>query len=199
MKGSRLHIAAAVAALGLATLGIPGSAGAQTADFYIGQLEQFGTNWCPDGWQRADGTLLSVAANATLFSVIGTTFGGDGVNTFAVPDLRDRAAIGQSSTRPLGAAVGTSSTTMLQTQMPAHSHGFNADPTPPTGNSPANSMLGLFPAGQTIYAPPSANPDTPMNVGVVQPAGQSQPVQIQMPVLATNWCMAMSGIYPQRP
>lgn len=199
MKGSRIQIVTAVAALGLAVLGVPGPAHAQTYGFYIGQLEQFGSDWCPEGWQRADGSLLSIAANSTLYSVIGTTFGGDGINSFAVPDLRDRAAIGQSNTRPLGAAVGTSSATMLQTQMPTHTHAFNADPTAPVGNSPTNSMMGLFPVSRPIYAPSSANPNTPMNVGMVQPAGQSQPVPIQMPVLATNWCMAMSGIYPPRP
>ncbi len=199
MKGSRTQLAAAAAALGLAALGVPGSTHAQTDGFYIGQLEQFGTNWCPEGWHRADGSLLSIAANSTLFSVIGTTFGGDGVNTFAVPDLRDRAAIGQSNTLPIGAAVGTSTTTMFLTQLPMHTHGFNADPTAPVGNSPADSMMGLFPTSRPIYAPSSASPNTPMNVHMVQPTGQSQAVPIQMPVLATNWCMAMFGIYPPRP
>lgn len=198
MKGSRVRIAAVTAAaLGFAVFGVHGSARAQ--EFYLGQLQQFGYNWCPNDWQRADGSLLSIAANSALFSLIGTTFGGDGVNTFAVPDLRDRAPISQSSTLPLGAMVGTSSTTMLQVQLPMHTHGFNADPTPPAGNSPANSMLGVFPSGQSIYAPPSAGPNTPMNPGMVQPAGQSQPVPIQMPVLATNWCMALYGVFPQHP
>ncbi len=200
MKRSGLHIAAAsaVAALGLAVFGT-GGARAQTTDFYLGQLQQFGYNWCPEGWQRADGSLLSIAANSTLFSVIGTTFGGDGINTFAVPDLRNRAPISQSSTLPIGAPVGTSTATMLQVQMPIHTHGFNADPTAPVGSSPANSMMGAFPAGQTIYASAGASPNTPMNFGMVQPAGQSLPVSIQMPVLATNWCMALYGIYPPQP
>lgn len=195
-SGLRIATAAAVAALGLAVFGA-GSARAQ--DFYVGQLQQFGYNWCPDGWQRADGTLLSIAANSTLFSLLGTTFGGDGVTTFAVPDLRDRAPISQSNTLPIGAAVGTSTATMLQVQMPIHTHGFNADPTAPVGNSPADSMLGNYPAGQTIYASAGASPNTPMNFGMVQLAGQSQPVSIQMPVLATNWCVALYGIYPQHP
>lgn len=198
MKGSRLHIAAAAAtALGLAAFGAPGSAHAQ--DFYVGQLQQFGYNWCPEGWQRADGSLLSIAANQVLYAVIGTTFGGDGVNTFAVPDLRDRAPVSQSGSLPLGAMVGASSITMSQTQLPSHTHGFNADPTPPAGNSPANSMLGVFAAGQSIYAPPAAGPNSPMNAGMVQPAGQSQPVPIQMPVLVTNWCVALYGVFPQHP
>ncbi len=200
MKSSRLHLAAAaVAALGLASLGAQGPARAQASDFYVGQLGQFGTNWCPDGWHRADGSLLSIAAESMLFSLIGTTFGGDGINTFALPDLRDRAPVGMSSTKPLGAVVGAASTIMIATQLPAHTHGFNADPTPPVGNSPGNSMLGVFPAGQAIYASPAAAPDTPMNFGLVQPTGNSQPVPTQMPVLPTNWCIALSGTYPQRP
>ncbi len=198
MKGQSLRIAAVAAtALGFAVFGTHGSARAQ--DFYVGQLQQFGYNWCPEGWQRADGTLLSISANQALYAVIGKTFGGDGVQTFAVPDLRDRAPVSQSSTLPLGAAVGTPSITLLQTQLPSHTHGFNADPTPPVGNAPANAMLGLFPAGQSIYAAPAATPNTPMNPGMVQPAGQSQPVPIQMPVLATNWCVALQGVFPQRP
>jgi len=197
MRGSSLHIAAAAAALGLATFAAHGSARAQ--DFYVGQLQQFGYNWCPEGWHRADGSLLAISANEVLYAVIGTTFGGDGVNTFAVPDLRDRAPVSQSGTLPLGAMVGSSSVTMIQTQLPPHTHGFNADPTPPAGNSPANSMLGVFPVGQPIYAPPAATPNTPMNPRMVQPAGQSQPVSIQMPVLATNWCVALYGVFPQRP
>jgi microcystin-dependent protein len=197
MRGSSLHIAAAAAALGLATFAAHGSARAQ--DFYVGQLQQFGYDWCPDGWQRADGSLLSISANQALYAVIGTTFGGNGVQTFAVPDLRDRAPVSQSNTLPLGAQVGTANVTLLQTQLPSHTHGFNADPTPPAGNSPANAMLGVFPAAQSIYAAPAATPNTPMNPRMVQPAGQSQPVPIQMPVLATNWCVALSGVFPQRP
>lgn len=197
MKGSSLRIAAAAAALGLATFAAHGSARAQ--DFYVGQLQQFGYNWCPEGWHRADGSLLSISANQTLYAVIGTTFGGDGVQTFALPNLRDRAPVSQSSTLPLGAMVGTTSTTLFQAQLPSHTHGFNADPTPPAGNSPANSMLGVFAAGQPIYAPPAATPNTPMNLGMVQLAGQSQPVPIQMPVLATNWCVALYGVFPQHP
>ena len=162
-------------------------------------MQQFGYNWCPEGWQRADGSQLSISANQALYAVIGTTFGGDGVQTFAVPDLRDRAPVSQSSTLPLGTPVGTASTTLLQTQLPSHTHGFNADPTPPAGNSPANAMLGVFAAGQSIYAAPAATPNTPMNPRMVQPAGQSQSVPTQMPVLATNWCVALSGVFPQRP
>lgn len=198
MKGSSLRLAAAAAAaLGLAVFGTPGSARAQ--DFYVGQLQQFGYNWCPENWHRADGSLQSISANQALYAVIGTTFGGDGVNTFALPDLRDRAPVSQSNTLPLGAMVGTASVTLLQLQLPSHTHGFNADPTPPAGNSPANSMLGVFPTGQPIYAAPAATPNTPMNTGMVQPAGQSQPVPIQMPVLATNWCVALYGVFPQHP
>jgi microcystin-dependent protein len=198
MKGSSFRIAAVAAtALGFAAVGVHGTASAQ--DFYVGQLQQFGYNWCPEGWQRADGSLLSIQANQVLYAVIGTTFGGDGVNTFAVPDLRDRAPVSQSNTLPLGARVGTESITLLQTQLPPHTHGFNADPTPPAGNAPANAMLGVFPAGQAIYAAPAAIPNTPMSPGMVQPAGQSQPVPIQMPVLATNWCVALSGVFPQHP
>lgn len=196
---NRLTAYTAAALLGLAVLGAQGQARAQANQFYIGQLQQFGTNWCPEQWARADGSLLSIAQNTVLFSLIGTQFGGDGVNTFALPDLRGRAPMGASNSAPVGLIIGQSATTLSLAQLPMHTHGFFGDPTPPVSNGPANSMMGLFGAGQPIYAPTSATPDTPMNPTMVQPAGQSMPMSTQMPVLATNWCIALAGVYPSRP
>lgn len=199
MRRSTLHLAVATAALGLAAFGGPDRATAQTSDFYVGQLQQFGMNWCPRGWASANGALLPIASNTTLFSVIGTTYGGDGRTTFALPDLRDRAPVGMSGTLPIGAAAGQSSVTLTVAELPAHTHDFNGDPTPGVSNDPTNSMMGEFPAGASIYAPPSGTPNEPMNTAMAVPAGGSQPVSVQMPVLATSWCIALSGIYPQRP
>lgn len=190
---------AVAAALGLAALGAGSSSAAQTNDFYIGQLQQFGTPWCPKDWVRADGRLLSIRQNTTLFSLLGTQFGGDGINTFALPDLRDRAPTGASDDAPVGTRDGQTSVTVLTSQLPAHTHGFNADPTAPASNSPANSMMGIYPTGTPVYAPPTAAPDVPMNPAMIAPAGQTTSFPTQMPVTATNWCMAMTGAYPQRP
>lgn len=195
---NRFTCHAAAVAVGLFVLCAPGAARAQS-DPFVGQLQQFATVWCPSDWARADGSLISISENAALYSLIGTQFGGDGVTTLALPDLRDRSPVGMSVAAPLGTVAGQASTTLTNAQLPIHVHGFNADPTPPVSNSPADSMMGLFPVGQPIYAPPSATPDTPMNARLVAPAGGSQPMPTQMPALATNWCIALNGIYPQRP
>ena len=97
---------------------------AAAQDPFIGELQQFATNWCPRDWHRADGTLLPISQFSTLYSLIGTTYGGNGIQTFALPDLRARAPIGYSSQMPLGAMTGVSSTTRCARSSPeptAHS------------------------------------------------------------------------------
>lgn len=187
-------LAAMIAGAALAgTLATP----ALAQDQFVGQLQQFGMNWCPVDWHRADGTLLAISQYSTLYSLIGTTYGGNGSVTFALPDLRTRAPIGYNSQLPLGAMTGTSSTTLLQFNLPAHSHSLQGDETGPVTNQPNGSMLGTFPPGTPIYS--SGNGAIPLNYQVVQVAGGNQPVQTQSPILATNWCIALYGIYPSRP
>jgi microcystin-dependent protein len=190
---------AAAAVLGLAAVGPHTEARAQTVDNYIGQLQQFGTNWCPKYWALANGQLMSIAQNQALFSLIGNTYGGDGITTFALPDLRERAPAGVSQSAPLGARIGQTWTTLTVGQLAAHTHVFNGDPTSGVSNSPSNSMMGDYPLGQAIYGAPEATPDTPMNPAMMSMTGGSQPVLTLSPILATNWCIALSGIYPSRP
>lgn len=197
MTRFKSHAIAAV--LGLAALGAHAEARAQTLDFYVGQLQQFGTNWCPENWAPANGQLMSIAQNQVLFALLGNTYGGDGRNTFALPDLRDRAPVHYSGSLPLGARAGQSSTTLSVAELPSHDHGFFADPTGPVSNSPADSMMGLFPVTQPIYGTSSEVPNTPMNAGMAAPTGGGLPVSTQSPVLATSWCIALTGIFPSRP
>jgi len=168
------------------------------AEPILGQLALFPMNWCPRGWAQASGSLLSISQNTALFSLYGTTYGGNGQTNFALPNLNDRAPISWSNTNPIGASFGSSSTTILVSQMPMHNHMVLAASTPPMTNDPAGASLATFPAGQNIYASNSSTPDVPMNAGVIAPAGGSQPVSIQSPVLAMNWCVAMQGIFPSR-
>jgi microcystin-dependent protein len=188
---------AAAAVLGFAALGGQGEARAQ--DFYIGQLQQFGINWCPKYWAPANGQLMSIAQNQALFSLLGITYGGDGITTFALPDLRERAPAGMSQSAPLGTAYGQTWTTLTVGQLAAHLHTFNGDPTSGVSNSPANSMMGDYPLGQSIYAGAGAPLDAPMNPAMISMTGGSQPVLTLSPILATNWCIALSGVYPSRP
>jgi len=199
MKRTRLHTALAAATLALAAFGAQTSARAQTDGFYIGQLQQYGYNWCPLGWAQANGALLSIAQNSALFALLGTTFGGDGQVTFALPDLRDRAPVGYSNTNPLGEPYGQSSTTLTINNLPMHSHTAFGDPTGPVGPNPSGSMLGLFNVSSKIYAASSSVPSKPMNPMVVTFTGNSFPMSTQMPVLATNWCIALEGVFPSHP
>ena len=196
---SRFKRHALAAVLGLAALGAQAEARAQTLDFYVGQLQQFGTNWCPKTWAPANGQLMAISQNTTLFSLLGTTYGGDGRVTFALPDLRDRAPVHQSDSLPTGAPIGQAFTTLTVGQLPIHTHGFFADPTGPVSNSPADSMMGAFPPNQPIYGTSSEVPNTPMNPGMAGLSGGGQPIPTLSPVLSTNWCIALTGIYPSRP
>ncbi len=183
---------------GLAVLGSAASAHAQ-AEPILGQVTLFATNWCPRGWQQANGALVAIQSNSALFSLYGVTYGGNGTTNFALPNLQNRAPINWSSTNPIGAAVGSSSVTLTTAQMPAHTHVVLASSAGPGTNSPAGASLGTFPAGQTIYAANTSTPDIAMHAGIVSVAGGNQPMSTQSPVLSMNWCVAMQGIYPSRP
>lgn len=189
-------LAAAVSAAGLLAAATPVAA---QVDQYVGSLFQFGMNWCPDGWLPANGQLLSISQYNVLYSLYGTTYGGDGRVTFALPDLRERMPVSYNNNLPIGAMVGWSSGTVLNSEMPMHSHIFNGDDTGPVGPSPNGAMLGMFPSGSPVYAAAGSPPINMMNVRMLQPAGGSQPVNIQSPVLAVSWCVAYEGVYPQRP
>ena len=189
-------LAAAVSAAGLHAAATPAAA---QVDQYIGSLFQFGMNWCPDGWLPANGQLLSISQYNVLYSLYGTTYGGDGQVTFALPDLRERMPVSYNTNLPIGAMVGSSTRTLLSSELPTHSHGFNGDDTGPVGASPNGAMLGMFPNTSPVYAASTSPPITMMNPRMLQPAGGSQSVNMQSPVLAVSWCVAYEGVYPQRP
>ncbi|MBL0948782.1 tail fiber protein [Brevundimonas sp.] len=176
-----------------ATLATPATA----QDPFTGQLQQFGMNWCPEGWHRADGSLLSIAQYPAVYSLLGTRYGGDGSQTFGLPDLRTRMPVGYNAQLPISVMTGTTTTTLLLSNLPTHTHDLQGDETGPVTNQPNGTMLGTFPTASPIYS--SGNGTVPMNVHIVQITGGNQPVTIQSPILATNWCIALEGIYPPRP
>lgn len=183
---------------GLAVIGGAESAHAQ-AEPILGQVTLFATDWCPRGWQQANGALIGVQQNSALFSLYGVNYGGNGTTNFALPNLQDRAPISWSSNNPVGAAVGSASVTLTTAQMPAHTHVILGSSATISTHSPAGASLGSFPVGQTIYAANTATPDVAMHAGIVSVAGGNQPMSTQSPVLSMNWCVAMQGIYPSRP
>lgn len=191
---SKLAMAATAA---VAALGAAAPASAQVEP-YISQAALFATNWCPKGWAQANGQLLSITQNQALFSLYGTYYGGDGRNTFALPNLQNRAPISWSNTNPIGSSIGTSVVTLTVQQLPMHTHFLLASSTNGTTSNPSGATLSTFPTGQTVYAANTSTPDVVMNAASVQTAGGGQPISIQSPVLAMTWCVATSGVFPSR-
>ena len=174
---------------------------------FIGQVMIFGGNFAPAGFAICDGSLLSVAENTELYQLIGTTYGGDGVNTFALPDLRGRVPIGQgqgpfTSPHPIGQIVGVESVMLAISQIPPHSHRLNAVDGPGTTNIPADntvlSGLGGQASSGEFQTPAYAakGNQVALNARSVGASGGSQPHQNRQPYLAINFCIAVSGPLP---
>lgn len=168
---------------------------------FLGMIIIVPYNFSPRGWAFCNGQILPIAQNTALFSLLGTTYGGNGQTTFALPDLRGRFpnSSGQGpglSNYSLGQQSGTESTTMTVNQLPGHTHTFaqpclddDATTGIPTGKVPANS-------GTNIYGSPSgAAVEAGGNTGI---AGGSQPVPLLNPYLTLNYCIALEGIFPSR-
>lgn len=168
---------------------------------FIGEISIFGFNFNPRGWEFCNGQLLPIAQNDALFALIGTTYGGDGQTTFAMPDLRGRVPFhfGQGpglSNHFIGEQSGQESVTILPNQLPLHNHSLNAvsdagDVSVPTGAYLANTgaLDKEYITGGTVV---------PMNANVIGPAGGNQPHNNIQPYAALNYCIASEGIFPSR-
>jgi microcystin-dependent protein len=197
MKRLKLLALGATAALGL-NAAISAPVLAQAAEPFVGQLVLFPMNWCPRNWAKANGAILPIAQHQALYSLYGTTYGGDGRQTFGLPNLEGRAPVSYSSNMPLGMMTGSSTATLTVNQMPAHNHMILAASTGPTSNNPAGGSLATFPDGSPIYASSAEVPSVAMHPNVVTPTGNNQPFSTQSPILAMNWCVSLQGIYPSR-
>lgn len=196
-----------VAALGgVSALAFASPASAQ--EFYMGQILNVGFNFCPTGTLEAAGQILPIQQNAALFSLLGTTYGGNGSTTFALPDLRGRTPLGQGQGPGLqfyaqGQAAGVEQTTLLSTQLPAHTHVavLNGSSGAAANPSPSGNALATFPAGTPVWAVAPPAPTLPMAANSVQvlPAGNGLPVSIRDPYLTTRYCITTTGIFPSRP
>ena len=176
---------------------------------YLGEIRIMGFNFPPKGWAMCNGQILAIQQNQALFSLIGTTYGGNGVSTFALPDLRTLVPGHLNPTYPLGAVFGEYSHTLLQTEIPQHTHFMKVDATsaatantslPAAGNSFGQT------AGQTgggasvvfnMYSP-TLTPVAQMAPQALGVAGGSQPHENRQPFLTLNICIALQGIFPSR-
>ena len=166
---------------------------------FIAEIKMFSFDFPPRGWAQCNGQLLAIAQNQALFSLLGTTYGGNGTTNFALPNLQGRTPIhwGSGLGLPpvsLGQVSGTETVTVLSSQMPQHIHPITASSANPSATSPSNSFLGTF-TTDNVYAP-SANGT--MNPSTVANAGGNQPHNNLQPYLVVNFSIALVGIFPSR-
>jgi microcystin-dependent protein len=166
---------------------------------FVGEIRMFAGNFNPAGWEFCNGQLLPIAENETLFQLIGTIYGGDGVNTFGLPNLQSRVPVHQGqgpglNNYQLGETGGVESVTLTVNQTPVHTHAFLASSAGGNNNNPENNVIADGPALAFIEASPNAN----MAAQSVVPVGGSQPHENLMPVLAINYIISLFGIFPNR-
>lgn len=187
----------AVMLLGLvALIGIP----ALAQEPFIGEIALVGFNFAPQGWATCSGQLLPISQNSALFSLIGTTFGGDGQQTFALPDLRGRRIVGAGqlpggSSYVLGQQGGEEVVTLTVQQLPQHSHVANANAAPGTALSPAGNFWASQNATALYSNAPALVDMSPVLIGN---SGGNQPHDNMQPYLVMNYIIALEGIYPSQ-
>ncbi len=163
---------------------------------FIGQLMLFAFNYAPKGWAMCNGQLLPINQNQALFSLLGTTYGGDGRVTFGLPNLMGRTPLMAGEGIVLGQVGGEEAHTLTAAEVPTHSHIVNATTNPPDQGVAANHLLAKTAGNQTLYGP--ANNLSPFAQSTVGNAGSSQPHENRQPYLVMNWCIALQGIFPSR-
>lgn len=161
------------------------------SDQYVGEIRMFAGNYAPQGWALCNGQVINISENEALYSLIGTTYGGNGVNTFGLPDLRGRVPVHISNSLSLGAIGGTETATVTSQQMPVHTHVPNATGNAGSLQSPTNAVW----ASVANYSDDSSHL-VPMNAGAITSAGGGQPHNNMMPSLAVSFIIALEGIYP---
>ena len=177
---------------------------------FLGQIMAVGFNFAPRGWALCAGQLLSIAENTALYSLLGTTYGGDGRTTFALPDLRGRCAIGMGqgsglTNRPEGQKGGVEAETLTSNQLPSHSHAVTVDAKVQVGTSnpntdePNNAFLTT--SSNDFYASAGAAGNNLGGVSATATAantGGSQPINVMQPFLTINYIIALQGVFPAR-
>jgi microcystin-dependent protein len=162
---------------------------------YIAQLLLASFNFAPKGYAQANGQLMPINQNQALFSLIGTTYGGNGIQNFALPNLQGRTPVGVGNGISYGEIGGVESVTILSVNVPPHTHQLNASGATATGTRPAAGDL-LGSQGANAYVAASAL--GAMSAATVSTVGGSQPHENRQPYLVMNWCIALSGIFPSR-
>jgi microcystin-dependent protein len=161
---------------------------------YVGEIRMFAGNFAPAGWALCDGQVLPITGNETLFNLIGTTYGGDGQSTFAMPDLRGRVPIHQGGGFVLAETGGVETVTLTNSTIPAHNHPLIASLDIGTLVTPKNNVLAQ--AATKLYR--SGNPSVTLNPQSVSSTGGSQPHENRQPYLCINFIISLFGIFPSQ-
>jgi microcystin-dependent protein len=173
-------------------------------DPFVAEIRIFPFNFAPKGWAFCDGQLMPISQNTALFSLLGTTYGGDGKSTFALPDLQDNAPMhpgqGQGlSLRDLGETGGTEFVTLLQSEMPLHTHTLKADTADPADvQAPSAAVVFGRSAGGNAYISPAPGGLTPMAFQGLSITGGDLPHNNLQPYLTLSFCLALQGVFPPR-
>ncbi|MBI1764213.1 MAG: phage tail protein [Acidobacteria bacterium] len=163
------------------------------SDATYGEIRMFGFGRIPRGWVACDGRLLPIQENTALFSLLGTTYGGDGIKTFAVPDLRGRVPMHWNDKFPRGSNGGEAEHTLTLEELPRHTHAVQAV-APGAPNQPAPAQ-DLWAAAPGAYAPSATGP---MSAAAIQPQGGFQPHENMAPYLTLNLAICVNGAFPTR-
>lgn len=164
-------------------------------DSYVGEIRMFGGTFAPVGWALCNGQLLSIAENEVLYTLIGTTYGGDGQVTFALPDLRGRVPVHQGGSSVMGQFGGVEAVTLTSQTTPAHTHQLMAAQNA-ASDSPANAVLAPNPNGSILQF--GGDDPVPYPPALVASAGSGQPHENRQPFLCLNFIISLSGIFPSR-
>jgi microcystin-dependent protein len=162
---------------------------------FVGEIRMVGFNFPPNGWAKCDGQIIAITQNDALFQLIGTTYGGDGRTTFALPDFRSRLPFHMGNGFVIGETAGTETVTLTGNQIPIHNHTLTASNHPGTQNSPVGNVLAKNGTGTPVYSQPG-NP-VPM-ANAIQNSGGNQPHENMQPFLTINFVISLFGIFPSR-
>jgi microcystin-dependent protein len=168
---------------------------------YIGEIRLVGFNFAPQGWAFCNGQLMAISENDALFNLIGTTYGGDGQNTFALPNLQSRVIVHQGqgpglSNHIIGENAGVESVTVTTPQLPIHNHAANCSSSAGSQSSPVGNIWSADAAGLT--AEYSNNQNGHMNAAAIGQSGGNQPHENRMPFLAMNYIISLFGVFPSQ-
>ncbi len=164
---------------------------------FVGEIRMFAGNFAINGWAFCNGQLLPIDQYTTLFTLIGTTYGGDGQTTFALPDLQGRAPMHTGSNHPIGERAGTETVTLTIAQLPAHSHPANASNNAGSTSTATNNFWAASSSNDAVYKSNSTG-DATMNPQAVSAAGSSQAHDNMQPYLAVNFIISLFGIFPSQ-